>query len=437
MEQEHKKTAFKKWLDNLQQESWQLELIISGFLIYALFSAFGTLLENSTLAVAQENLYRSIVALFSVFSVFILMLNLCIHLILRGIWIAAIGLRSVSGEIDYEKLKLKGKFHAFLTEKVGPFDKYIAFLEKYSSIIFANTFLMIFFLFSVFVILGVLLIIKTLFILLPTNTFTSILEYSVTFLYLLGVLLTFIDFMTISGLKRSRIIAKVYYPFYRFFSIITLSIFYRPMIYNLIDNKFGRRMIRVIIPAYLLILFVASLDYHYSAYLPFESLESPKKNQIGASLASPDHYLDELNSEIYVLNAAIQSKTISENHLQVFVSFHQEIEDIILANCNGLAESKIRKGLFSKILPHSTQDDTTVKQNLMTYLNCFQQQFKVYIDGQRINSDFVISSIHNGQVGFESNLPLQQCTPGKHVFRIEHPSESVDSFASIVFWYYP
>ena len=28
---------FKKWLDILQQESWQLELIISGFAIYGLF----------------------------------------------------------------------------------------------------------------------------------------------------------------------------------------------------------------------------------------------------------------------------------------------------------------------------------------------------------------------------------------------------------------
>ncbi|MGB5377935.1 hypothetical protein [Muriicola sp.] len=30
-------TKFKQWLDILQQESWQLELIISGFAIYGLF----------------------------------------------------------------------------------------------------------------------------------------------------------------------------------------------------------------------------------------------------------------------------------------------------------------------------------------------------------------------------------------------------------------
>ncbi|GGF40764.1 hypothetical protein [Echinicola rosea] len=437
MELEHKKSAFKKWLDNLQQESWQLELIISGFLIYALFSAFGTLLENSTLAAAQENLYSSIIAIFLVFSVFILMLNLCIHLILRGIWIAAIGLRSVSGDINYEKLKLKGKFKPFLTEKVGPFDKYIGFLEKYSSVVFANTFLMIFFLFSVFVVLGLILLIDTGFMLLPQNTFTITIKYAFNFIFILGALLTFLDFITLSGLKRTVFFSRFYYPIYRFFSVITLAMFYRPMIYNLIDNTFGRRMIRFLLPTYLLILFVASLDYHYSAYLPFEAVLSPKKNEIGASLASPDHYLDELNADIYVINAAVQSKTISANHLKIFISFHREIEDIILANCPPLQKSKIHRGLYSRILPHKTQDDNTIKQNLNAYLGCFQQQFNVSIDGKAIAADFVISSIQNGQVGFESNVSISQLPPGKHVLLIDHPSDASRMFACITFWYFP
>ena len=36
---EYNSPEFRKWLDKLQQESWQLELIISGFAIYGLISA--------------------------------------------------------------------------------------------------------------------------------------------------------------------------------------------------------------------------------------------------------------------------------------------------------------------------------------------------------------------------------------------------------------
>jgi len=41
---DYNSSEFKKWLDKLQQESWQLELIISGFAIYGLFTAYEPLL---------------------------------------------------------------------------------------------------------------------------------------------------------------------------------------------------------------------------------------------------------------------------------------------------------------------------------------------------------------------------------------------------------
>ncbi|WP_200979528.1 hypothetical protein [Echinicola sp. 20G] len=159
MEKEHEKPSFKKWLDNLQQESWQLELIISGFLIYALFSAYGPVTEWKNLSIAQENIYSIFLSIFVSISVFILMLNLCIHLTLRGLWIGSIGMRYVSGDIDYDKLDYQSKFRSFLESKLGSFDRFIASLEKYSSIIFAITFLMVFFLLSFFLLLSVWLLI--------------------------------------------------------------------------------------------------------------------------------------------------------------------------------------------------------------------------------------------------------------------------------------
>ena len=38
--EEQSKSKLSKWLDNLQQESWQLELVVSGFAIFLLLATF-------------------------------------------------------------------------------------------------------------------------------------------------------------------------------------------------------------------------------------------------------------------------------------------------------------------------------------------------------------------------------------------------------------
>ena len=70
--------------------------------------------------------------------------NLLMHVILRGLWIGAIGLRYVSGDIDYDKLKYSESFTKYFKKKVGGFDDYIERLEKICSSIFAYTFLLFF-----------------------------------------------------------------------------------------------------------------------------------------------------------------------------------------------------------------------------------------------------------------------------------------------------
>lgn len=41
---------------------------------------------------------------------------------------------------------------------------------------------------------------------------------------------------------------------YWLFSFITLLVLYRPLVYNLLDHKFGRRLSMILVPFYLLIL---------------------------------------------------------------------------------------------------------------------------------------------------------------------------------------
>lgn len=140
MSQDYNKPAFKKLLQKLQEESWQLELLISGFAIFGLINAYEPLKIAIIEATNDRIFYRAIIAQVAWFSCIILLFNLIFHVLLRGLWIGALGLRYVSGDIDYEKLNYSTKFTTYLEKKVGSFDRYIARLENYCSIIFAVSF---------------------------------------------------------------------------------------------------------------------------------------------------------------------------------------------------------------------------------------------------------------------------------------------------------
>jgi hypothetical protein len=105
------KSQLKEWLDKLQQESWQLELIISGFAIFLILGMndpINQLIERSIRISFSSTRFGTLFLAAAVLKAVwaITLLNLVIHLALRSLWISTIGLRYVSRDIDYEQLKL-------------------------------------------------------------------------------------------------------------------------------------------------------------------------------------------------------------------------------------------------------------------------------------------------------------------------------------------
>ena len=141
---EPRKKQLTEWLEQLQQESWQLELVISGVLLFGVWEA-RSLIGFLTDFFEVHGVYGYINAICFFFikglsiSWTILFFNLLIHILSRGMWIGAIGLRYISGDIDYEQLDYNERFTTFLTKRIGSFDDYIEKLERFSSIAFAYT----------------------------------------------------------------------------------------------------------------------------------------------------------------------------------------------------------------------------------------------------------------------------------------------------------
>ncbi len=134
MSSNFKTKKFQELLDRLQQDSWQLELIISGFAIFGLFTALPEIKLALTIAENDKQIVTFVVSIVALLVCYILIFNLLFHVTLRGLWIGALGLRYVSGDIDFETLNYHPRFSNYLKKKIVSFDRYVAILEKYCSV---------------------------------------------------------------------------------------------------------------------------------------------------------------------------------------------------------------------------------------------------------------------------------------------------------------
>ena len=315
MSHDYNNPAFKKLLSKLQEESWQLELIISGFAIFGLYSALEPIELGLQESQNNQQIYKFVVFLVGYASNYILLFNLLLHVLLRGLWIGALGLRYVSGDIDFESLNYSEKFTRYLKKKVGSFDRYIARLENYCSVIFAISFLLIFYVIAITFTIIAMAVIAT--YLLDNDNLPGWLSQgvgiSIMLFIVFGMFFTMIDFITQGWLKKKKWISRIYFPVYWVFSYITLSFLYRPLVYNFLDNKFGKRLSFLLIPIYLGILVLSSIDYRQSNYIENDNVTSP--NHINMR-----HYEDQLSeSNDFMRIATVQSKVITEPFLKVFI----------------------------------------------------------------------------------------------------------------------
>ena len=254
------------------------------------------------------------------------------------------------------------------------------------------------------------------------------------------MLLTFFDFITQGLLKKNKWVAKIYFPVYWVFSFLTLSILYRPLIYNFLDNKFGKRLILSLTPFYILILVITSLEYRNSNYLDHDSNSS-------AEIANKENYFDMLTEEEdYPGDAVIPSKVITTPYLQVFIPYAEKIEDRIFAYNDSIKPKEDLRGLSSTITFSSKGNNwgmsTRQKDSIRSiYLKTFNESYSFQIDTLQLDSDFVITTSPKGQLGFETYLNIENLSEGKHLLRVKRKRKEKGEIvsvteASIPFWYF-
>lgn len=371
--EKQQKTSFSRWLEILQQESWQLELLISGFAIFLLAEAYEPVrqLAYDIQLLGSGSTYYGI--LFVPYNVlvgawFVLIVNLIMHVLLRGLWISTIGLRYISGDIEFEKLNFNTKFDSFLRRRIGQFDLYIQQLERLCSAVFGFTFLILFMLISLglFVLVIFLMVFSMSELIGSYGVFWSFIIIPVLVLYIIGGIIYALDFITLGWLKKDQWFGRIYYPFYRFYSWITLSFIYRPIYYNLVDNKFGRKVVLFLIPYIVLFSVFASARMETESYLPGNRASEWIDTVI---------YDDTWDRRINTFSASIPSRYSTNGYVELYLPYIARSDDPVIAYlCPDLLPAERGIYLFG------INDPDRYYMDAKRAVECHAKRFKIYVD---------------------------------------------------------
>ena len=250
-----------------------------------------------------------------------------------------------------------------------------------------------------------------------------------------GMILTFIDFVTQGWLKRKRWTSRLYYPFYWVFKYLTLSFLYRPMVYNFLDTRFGKRLMWLVVPLYLGLTIIADTGFSTSNYLSAEM----NSNSYTANKAN---YLDGLDRDTpFVDRASIPSRVITDRFLNVFVVYGSTVEDDVFYFNQDLKPEDDRRGIYTTF-SQGRLDWVTRNDKTGDYLKTLEDMYTLSVDSLDFKPEFVLSQNPRKQMGFETFLALDSVSRGKHVLAIRRKDHDQDSVfmrtvVRIPFWYYP
>lgn len=335
MERREHHKHIQDWLKGLARESWQLELLLSAFTIFLLIQSaqvFGEFITHFTLSFSMEGppVFVLVFLRLVYFALKALTVFLILHLLIRGFWIGAIGLRSVQENVDYTKLNYSGFFTEKLKTRIMSLDELVVLLDEICSVIFSLAFLII----SNIISFGLYMMFLGLFgfimssLLRATDgifkTIVSIVGVIVGFSFFLASIVYFLDYLTFGFFKKYRFTSRWYWPIYRFFGAITLSFVSRSIYYYLI-SRFSKARVRLFfLTAGALLVLTTVATYESFPYFP----ENNDANIL------VNNYYDNLRPEgDYIFAGSLSSHIVSQGHFDLYLRYDPGDNDLIRSHC--------------------------------------------------------------------------------------------------------
>lgn len=447
-----KETQVAQWLKKLERESWQLELLVSAFTIFLLIQANIAYEEFFSELGFRYNLNGDILAFIYFFfgllgiSIKALTIFLVLHLMLRGFWIGAIGLRSVQPTIDFAALNYSPQFTEKLKRKVRTLDDLVILLDQVCSVVFSFSFLIISMLiaFGLYLLfLGVLVFLLNLLNDVAGETVTGITGLVVILLTLLSGLIYLIDYFSLGFFKKLKWFGKIYSPIYHFYGIITFSGISRSIYYYLI-TKFSKKRIRW---AYM----VALAIWIFSFTMEFDQFQFFSDDSDRHYLSN-NFYDDQRPEKNHIGVLSIESRVIAGDFMEIFIRSRASDNEVLRALCPDFEPPK-NEGWNSTL--NVSVDDGNVNVDTggssagaseEQMMECLLQLYRLSVNDSTYTDLQAFFHEHPSkhQKGIFTMLSTKHFLPGANILKLEkrYMLSSNDSIywaetAYVPFWYAP
>ncbi len=402
------------WLLRVQEQSWEPEILVSGIVLYGLFQ-LPALLEQlqhflshfSFEVFSNGTADESIIAVLKVANVWLIG-GFMVHLLLRSIWVALVGLSYVyKNGVDVSRLKM-GESYNRLIFKDAQYTRNIVRLEEICSTTFAVSFLLFMLLLGGCFFLGVVVALLAAWL----YFFPDRAEQLTTLDPILGLIggIYVLDFLTLGLLKRIPYFSKFYMPIYRVMSWLTLSPLYRKIYYGLVSNHAKWKSVLAIL------IFMSVTVLLYSGF----RLESNPADALtlrlpdsAEQLMYPGHYSNWAGDKPSGL-IQIPSDVIESNVLSVFVVHKSSYEDrYIKPSCS-----------------YDSRQDSIGHDTLV--MDCLSRFYNLQLDGEPVEAEYLFTRKQKPyQVGLQTYLDITHLEKGLHnlelYFQIKEEGDSVRS----------
>ncbi|MEM6642457.1 MAG: hypothetical protein AAF616_05730 [Bacteroidota bacterium] len=392
------------WLQTIQLNSWEAELLISALVLYALFQVPENIQQFALRSFERDSLFHGFFRLIRR-AVELLSFGYIIHILVRGLWVANVGLSYVFPKgINKERLKFKGKFGKEIDGQAS-IVKGVLKLEELSSTVYGISFLLFGCLFGfAFFILPFIALSEWMVDLITEKSGLALIAVLLIFLYLVFLIILLIDFVTNGLFRRIEWTAKIYYPIAVVFRILTLSFLYRRALLILVSNAKGWKS--YVIPVVLLLVtfgFIMGKGEQRDAKRKRYLLASEEFKKVA------ENYEDQRQKGDYLM-ASIQSDVISESVLSLFLT------DL---------------SLFNTL--HMWDSDSLEKWEVLgskESSKALNRWLKIHIDSSNSYEPEWYLSQHPKELlfGFSTFLDLEELERGPHVITIAFDTVNMEPY---------
>ncbi|MEM6735667.1 MAG: hypothetical protein AAF620_06300 [Bacteroidota bacterium] len=438
----------KQWLKKLERESWQLELLVSAFTIFLLVAASESFSELVNAFDYEYSESTGVILSFlnlTLLSIWVLTGFLIIHLLLRGFWIGAIGLRSVNPSIDLKTLNYSDFFQKKFEKRLIGLDRLVVKLDEISSVIFSVSFLIIFTIISFGLYLLFIGVANAFFFIALESAGPSLdgviiwVAYGILIILLLTGMIYMIDFFTLGFFKKFGILSTIYYPIYRFYSVITLSFISRSIYYNLI-SKYSKKRTRIFLTFFLCVLLYLLL-FRFDQHIFFPADED--------KFSLENNYYDDRRSESdYVAKVSVESRFSMEPYIGLFIRYDSDDNFQINSNCPDF--KPIKNEGINYVLKFSFENGIQIRpenfeeEDKEILLCCLSELYEVFVNDSVCNDLKYYFARHpaKDQKGILTTISTRDFKNGENIIEIKkkyiNSSDSLikEDFARVPVWFF-